>query len=122
MSTGLIVAIVVVALIIIGVVAFLLPRMRARSHERAVERRREEVAGAHREVAEQRMAEAQRAERIARAERAEAELHQSRAELHEQGLADDELEDEHRRFVRDRDAAGTTTDGTTAADDPRGTR
>jgi flagellar biosynthesis/type III secretory pathway M-ring protein FliF/YscJ len=119
MSTGAIIAIVVAALIIIAVVAFLL--MRSRSQERQLAKRREEVAGAHREVADQRMAEADRAERIARAERAEAELHASRADLHEQGLADDELDTEHRRFVRDRDD-DTVTDDTTTRDPGRSTR
>ena len=121
MSTGAIVAIVVAALIIIALIALVVPRMQARSRERAVARRRNEVAGAHREVAEQRLAEAERAEQVARAERAEAELHASRADLHEQGLADDELDDEHRRFVRERDTAGTTaadeTGATTRRDD-----
>jgi type II secretory pathway pseudopilin PulG len=103
MSTGLIIAIVVVAIVIIALLAFVMPRMRARSRERQITRRREEVAGAHREVASERMAAADRAEREARAQRAEAELHESRAELHDEGLADDELADEHRRFVRERD-------------------
>jgi hypothetical protein len=105
MSTGAIIAIVVIALVLLAVVAFVLPRTRARAREREINRRRQEVAGAHREVAEDRMERAQRAERIARAERAEAEMHASRAELHEQGLADDELDDDHRRFVREREDA-----------------
>jgi type II secretory pathway pseudopilin PulG len=107
MSTGVIIAIVVVAVLLVALFAFVLPRMRERSRERQIVRRREEVAGAHREVAEERMAAADRAEREARAQRAEAELHESRAALHEEGLADDRLEDEHRRFVReDRDGDG----------------
>jgi hypothetical protein len=119
MSTGAIIAIVVVAIVIIALIAFVLPRMRARSRERQVEHRREEVAGAHREVASERLAAADRAEREARAQRAEAELHESRAALHEEGLADDDLAEEHRRFVRERD-----TDGVREADEvgdrPRG--
>jgi predicted Holliday junction resolvase-like endonuclease len=106
MSTGAIIAIVVVAIVLIALFAVVLPRMRARSRERQVMRRREEVAGAHREVASERLAAADRAEREARAQRAEAELHESRAALHEEGMADDELADEHRRFVRDRDGDG----------------
>jgi len=45
------------------------------------------------------------AEAQAQRERAEAELHQSRAQMHEQGLADDELEDapEPGRFERNTD-------------------
>lgn len=108
MSTGAIIAIVVIALIVIALVAVALPRMRAQSRERQVDRRRQEVAGAHHEVAQERLADADRAEREARAKRAEAELHESRAALHEEGLADDDLATEHQRFVRegDRDADG----------------
>jgi hypothetical protein len=119
MSTGTIIAIVVIALVVLAVFAVILPRSRARSRERQVARRREEVAGAHREVAEERLSRAQQAERIARAERAEAELHESRAALHEEGLADDELDAEHQRFVRGRD--GDVTSEEEVVDDPRGT-
>src|SRR3954469_21679618 len=109
MSTGVIIAIVVVAILLIALFAFVLPRSREKARERQVVRRREEVAGAHREVAQERLAEADRAERAARAQRAEAELHESRASLHEEGLADDDLADEHRRFVRgDRDGDGVS--------------
>jgi hypothetical protein len=103
MSTGAIIAIVVIAIILLALIAYVLPRSRARSRERQVVRRREEVAGAHREVARDRLADADRAEREARAQRAEAELHESRAALHDDGLADDELATEHRRFVRERE-------------------
>jgi type II secretory pathway pseudopilin PulG len=109
MSTGAIIAIVVIVLIVVALLAFVLPRMRGRSRERQVARRREEVAGAHREVARERLADADRAEREARAQRAEAELHESRAALHEEGLADDDLADEHRRFVRE-DETETATE------------
>ncbi|HEV7751044.1 MAG TPA: hypothetical protein VGO71_05865 [Baekduia sp.] len=109
MSTGAIIAIVVIVLLIVALVAYALPRSRARQRERQVIRRREEVAGAHREVAQERLAEADRAEREARADRAEAELHESRASLHEEGLADDDLAAEHQRFVRDGD--GVAGDG-----------
>jgi hypothetical protein len=116
MSTGAIIAIVVIAVILIALVAVVLPRTRARSRERQVVRRREEVAGAHREVAEERLADADRAEREARAQRAEAELHESRAALHEEGLADDDLATEHQRFVRDGDGDGVRRDRDTAID------
>jgi hypothetical protein len=119
MSTGAIIAIVVVAILLIALFAYILQRSRERARERQIIRRREEVAGAHREVAEERMAAADRAEREARAQRAEAELHESRAALHEQGLADDELADEHDRFVRDRDDAPGADRGE-VADRPRG--
>jgi biopolymer transport protein ExbB/TolQ len=117
MTTGTIVAIVIAALIVIAVLAFAMSRSRATARERLVRRRREEVAGAHREVAEERAARADRAERMARAERADAEAHTARADLHEQGLADDDLEQEHRRFVRE--DGDTVADGQTAGETRR---
>jgi hypothetical protein len=105
MSTGAIIAIVVVVLIVLALIA-LLPRMRAKSRERELNRRRGEVADTHREHASARVARAEEAEQIAARERAEAELHETRARMHERGLADDELErDDGRldeeRFVRE---------------------
>jgi Flp pilus assembly protein TadB len=123
MSTGTIVAIVVVALILVALFAFILPRARARARERRIEHRRQEVAGAHREVANERLARAELAEREARRERAEAELHESRANLHEQGLADDRLEEDHDRFVReDRDGDGVDDRREAPATDRRDVR
>jgi hypothetical protein len=102
MSTGAIVAIVIIAVVLIAIFAFALPRMRARKQERQLNRARGQAAEGHREVADERMQRARLAERQAQRERAEAELHQSRAEMHEKGLADDELEDapEPGRFDR----------------------
>lgn len=105
MSTGVIIAIVVVVLIVLAIFA-LMPRMRAKSREREIARRRTEVADTHREHASARTARAEEAEQIAARERAEAELHETRARMHERGLADDELEDEPartggERFVRE---------------------
>jgi len=108
MSTIAIVAIVVAALIIIALLAFVLPRMRSRARVRARERelqgRREQVAGEHRAEAEQREREAAQAEQRARiaereaqAQRAQAQLHEERAGLHERGMADDELIEDHER-------------------------
>jgi hypothetical protein len=108
MTTGAIIAIVVVALIIIALLAFMLPRMRARSRiqkrERELQQRREAVASEHRAEADQRERQAAEAEQRARiaakeaeAERAQADLHQERAGLHERGMADHELIDEHER-------------------------
>ncbi len=111
MTTGAIIAIVVAAIVIVALLAFVLPRMRGHKREREIARRREQVAGAHREVARERLADAERAEREARAQRAEAELHESRAALHDDGLADDELNDEHRRFVREREREEAARDG-----------
>ena len=107
MSTGAIVAIVVlVALFVILLAA--LPRIRARREERRLEHRRGQAVEAHRSEAELKAARADHAERIAQKERAEADLHESRARLHEQGLADDDL---------DRDLpADTATDDTVAGD------
>jgi hypothetical protein len=116
MSTGLIIAIVVVALILLAVL-FLIPRMKRQAEikkrERELANRRDAVATEHREVAGTREREAEMAERKARMaqkeaerQRAEAELHQERASMHERGEADHELIDEHER---DR-FAGTSAD------------
>lgn len=102
MSTGAIIAIIVVAIIIIAVIAIALPRMRANARERELARRRGEIAEAHRERASDRAARAEEAEQIAARERAEAELHETRARLHERGLADDELDAEDERLGDDR--------------------
>ena len=117
MSTGAIIAIVVVVLIIVALLAFVLPRMRARARVRARERelvqRREHVAGEHRREAELRDREAAEAEQRARiaereaqAQRAQAELHQEKAGLHERGMADHELIEDHER----EHFAGTSAD------------
>jgi hypothetical protein len=101
MSTGAIVAIVIVAVLLLIVFAVLLPRMRAKAEERRIASRREEVAGAHREEASTYAARAEYAERDAQRERAEADLHEATARLHEQGLADDQLDAEHERLTGD---------------------
>jgi hypothetical protein len=99
MSIGVIIAIVVVAIVIIALFAIALPRMRANAREREIMRRRGAVAEAHRDRASDRVARAEEAEQIAARERAEAELHETRARLHERGLADDELDAEHERLA-----------------------
>jgi hypothetical protein len=124
MSTGAIIAIVVVALIVIALLAFLVPRMRAKAdmkkRERELTQRREQAAEEQRAEASARETRASEAEQRARiaakeadAERAQAQLHQERAGLHERGMADDELidESERDRFAdvagrHDRDADG----------------
>jgi hypothetical protein len=127
MSTGLIIALVVVALLL---VAFLvvLPRMRAAANRKKAERelqsRRDQVAGEHRDRASQRERQAEMAEQKARIaqsqaekERAEAQLQHERASMHERGMADDELIDDHERdrfadvsASADRDGDGSTMD------------
>ena len=108
MTTGAIIAIVVVALIIIALLAFALPRMRTRARvqkrERELHNRRERVAGEHRAEADVRERQASAAEQRARlaareanAAQAQAELHAERADLHERGMADDELIDDSER-------------------------
>jgi flagellar biosynthesis/type III secretory pathway M-ring protein FliF/YscJ len=92
MSTGTIVVIVIAAVIVLAILALLMPRMRARKEERRMNQARGRAAEGHREVADERMERARLAERQAKRERAEAEVHQSRARLHEDGLADDELD------------------------------
>jgi len=96
--SGLIIAIIVIAIIALVLFAFVLPRARAKKRERELNRQRGEVATAHRERADDRAARAEYAEQQARRERAEAELHESRARLHERGLADDELDAERERL------------------------
>jgi Flp pilus assembly protein TadB len=88
---------VVIALIVL-LLAFILPRSRAKARERELNRRREEVAGAHRDQAEERAARAEMAEKEAARQRAEAELHETRAKLHERGMADDELDADRQRL------------------------
>ena len=126
MSTGLIIAIVIVALILLAVL-FFIPRMKRQAElkkrERELGHRREAVATEHREVADTRQREAEQAERQARMaqkeaerQRAEAELHQERATMHERGDADHELIDEHERDK----FAGTSADPDgTMAQQPR---
>ncbi len=139
MSTGLIIAIVVIALILIALFAFVLPRARhnaqVKARERELEQRRERVAGEHRAEADERhrhaeMAEqkAQMAETEAKRERAEAELREQRAEMHEKGMADHELVDDSERdrfagtsadpAVRGDDTAARRADGDTTSDEP----
>jgi Tfp pilus assembly protein PilV len=132
MSTGTIIAIVVVVLIVIAVLAFVLPRMRrtaeARARTRELEQRRDQVAGRHRAEADSREREADLADRKARVaqaeaekQRAEARAQQERAEMHERGMADDELIADHERErfapALDDDSSGTgatSSDGVTS--------
>jgi Skp family chaperone for outer membrane proteins len=131
MSTGLIIAIVVAAIILIALLV-MLPRMRATARRKQAERelhsRRQAVAEEHRSAAAERenraaMAEqeARMAEQAAQRERAEANLQSERAAMHERGMADEELIDdsERDRFEGvanrpgdpvDRDADGHTMD------------
>ena len=109
MSTGAIIAIVIVVLIVLALLAFVLPRMRARARVRKRERELAAAARARGRRAPRRGRAAHRPGRrrpsrrpawpSARreAERAEAELRQQRASLHERGMADDELIDDHER-------------------------
>ena len=107
MSTGLIIAIVVAVLIILALIV-LLPRMRGTAQQQKAERelhsRRETVASEHRQAAEAGENRAEIAERKARIaeqeaqrDRAEAKLQSERAEMHDRGLADDELIDDSER-------------------------
>ena len=130
MSTGLIIAIVVIALILIGLLV-LLPRMRRQAEmkkrERELGQRRDAAAGQHRQVAETRESEADKAEREARMaqkqaekQRAEAELHKERATMTERGDADHELIDEHERDKFAGTSADTGETATGTADTPAG--
>jgi FtsZ-interacting cell division protein ZipA len=108
MSTGLIIAIVVIAIILIALFAFVLPRARrtaqVKARERELGQRRERAAEEQREEAELRNRDAEIAEQKARMaqaeaerERAEAKLREERAQMHERGRADHELIDDHER-------------------------
>jgi ABC-type multidrug transport system fused ATPase/permease subunit len=107
MSTGVIVAIVVVVVLLLLLLA-VLPRLRERARIRARERelgqRREHVIEEHRQDAEVRVSRAEEAEQRARIaeqeaqqQRAAAQLSQEKAGLHEAGLADHELIEDHER-------------------------
>ena len=91
MDTGVIIAIAVIAALILIVMFVALPRMKRKSEERKVEQHRTQAAEHHRSEAEQRRHQAELAEAEAKRARAEADINAKRAEMHEQGLADDEL-------------------------------
>lgn len=102
MSTGAIIAIAVVVALILIALLVLLPRMRAKAAERKreqerleterrLERERREAVDHHRSASQVQLKQAELAESEARKQRAEAEIHAKRAELHEEGLADDDL-------------------------------
>jgi hypothetical protein len=108
MTTGAIIAIVVVALVVLALLAFMLPRMRrkaeVRKRERELHNRRETAAEEQRAEATARERHASEAEQRARiaqreaeSERARASLHEERAGLHERGMADHELIDDSER-------------------------
>jgi hypothetical protein len=140
MSTGLIIAIVVIVLILIALLV-MLPRMRAKAQEqkarKELESRRDRVATEKREAGSTRASEAEKAEQQAvvaqqqaKAQRAEAEKLEAEAQLHERGLADDELIEDHERdrfgnvtgLRRDDDDAETRADSrrdAVAGDDER---
>ena len=117
--TTVIVAIIVVAAVILLAMVFVMQRAKAKARERELGHRRDEVAGAHRDHAQQRVAKAEVAEHHAERERAEAELHEARARLHERGLADGELDTERERLTGPGDTrAGSDRFTTEDRDDP----
>jgi FtsZ-interacting cell division protein ZipA len=120
MSTGLIIAIIVVAIVLLIGLWFAVTRMGRRrrelQRERQLQERRQAAAAEHVREAEARTRQADVAERRARIaeaeaqrERAEANLHRERAEMHEQGMADHEFAE-----------AGERTDGGAGAGETRG--
>jgi hypothetical protein len=121
-----IVAIIVIVVVVALVLALLLllrrfgDRARVKKRELELRQRRKQVVSEHREEAETRERKAEEAERRARMaeqeanrERAEAQLRQEKADLHERGLADHDLVEEHER---DR-FAGTSAVATSGGDD-----
>lgn len=137
MSTGLIIAIVVIALILLALFAFVLPRARrtaqVKARERELSQRREHVADEHRQEATERRNQAEMAEQRAKMaaaeaerERAEAQMREQRAEMHERGMADHELIDESERdrfagtsAMRDEPAPMDDRDRSMSTDDDR---
>ena len=130
MTTGAIIAIVVVALIVIALLAFMLPRMRAKAEvqkrERELQNRRDRAAEEQRAEADCTRAPGVRG-RAEGADRASARPRPSARRrsctrsapgLHESGMADHELidESERDRFARHvRDATVATTATATAS-------
>ena len=133
MSTAVIIAIVVVVLALL-VLLVVMPRMRAKAQHAKAERelhdRRRTVADEHRSAADEGQERAERAaqrarlaEKEAERERAEAGVAQERAQMHEKGMADDELiaDDERDRFegVANTGSADADRDGHTMDDRAR---
>ena len=108
MSTGAIIAIGIAVVLLLVLFAVVMPRLRGAREERKLDRRRGELADRHRDEAQTRAARAELAEREAKRERAEADLHETRAKLHDEGLADEELHG-------DRDSG---RNGSTRGEDP----
>ncbi|MDP9294299.1 MAG: hypothetical protein M3O90_07755 [Actinomycetota bacterium] len=129
MSTGLIIAIVIVVLLLVALLV-LMPRIRAKTQEKQAERelgrRRERVATENRDqagerthLAEQAEQKATIAQQAAERERAEARRLESEADMHDRGLADDELIEDHERD-RLGPVAGTGVDTDRDADAEQG--
>ncbi len=137
MSLVAIIVIAVVVAIAFGTLIGFLPRLRERrrikARERDLDTRRERVVSEHREEAEARLTRAEEAERRAqiaereaRAERAEAQQNQEKARLHEAGLADHELIEDHEREEFAGTSAvepeGAVTDGSAEREEPQPVR
>jgi hypothetical protein len=136
MDAGIIVAIIVVV-VVVAVLLALMPRLRHKREERRLGAAREERAGEHRDVAEDRRTRARLAEHEAARARAEAErakaeagLHEARADLHDRGMADEELpngdmpprDDSERDIVHERERSGAAYEGDPADGRTRETR
>jgi biopolymer transport protein ExbB/TolQ len=106
-----VVAIVVIAVVVVAILialGVLMPRIRERGRvmrqERELGQRRKQVISEQREQADAHVGRAEAAEQRARIaeqearrERAAADLRREHAELHERGMADHELIEEHER-------------------------
>ncbi len=125
---AIVVIVVVIAVVLLGLF-LLLPRFRDRARvkkrELELRQRRKQVVSEHREEADTRARRAEEAEsrsRIAeqeaRRERAEAQLRQEKAAVHERGMADHELVEDHER----EDFAGTSAVPDSTAKDGEGER
>ena len=90
MSTLAIVVIVVVVVALVAALAFFIPRARVARRQRELGQRREQAVA-------QRQEEADAAEQRARIASQEADRARAQADLHEHGLADDQLIEDHER-------------------------
>jgi Flp pilus assembly protein TadB len=94
METVLIIVAIVLIVLVVAALVMRSPQVRAKREERQLQSARGERAGRHREVATDRQLRAEAAEKEAQRARAEADLHQTKAKMHDEGVADHELERE----------------------------
>lgn len=103
MSTAVIIVIAaVVAVVVLGLAV--MPSMRRRQAERQLDERRDQRVDLHKREATESRLRADLAEQEAAQSRAEADAHATRAQMHERGLADEDLQREPRIDPGDRES------------------